>query len=92
MNRPEMAAALAKLLATSDLAELMEAVARWKAAAATDAERAAMDEMGARILDVKRALEGAPKRPTEEELEEMLRMMLLVASDPHAVKPPRDGS
>jgi hypothetical protein len=84
-----MARQLARLLATSDLALLEEVVARWKETAATDAERGAMEEMGTRLLDVKRALAGAPKQPSEEDLEEMLRLMLLLASDPEAVKPPR---
>ena len=85
-----MARSLAKLLATSDLAELHEVLARWKATAATDGERRMMEELGDRLVDVKAALESAPKRPTEEDLEEMLRIMLLLASDPEAVKPPRD--
>ena len=85
-----MASQLAHLLATSDLEELMEVVARWKETAVTDAQKRTMEEMGVRILDVKRALAAAPKQPTAEELEEMLRIMLLVASDPEAVKPPRE--
>jgi alcohol dehydrogenase class IV len=89
MDRSQMASQLARLLATSDLEELVEAIARWKALAASDAERRTMDEMGDRLLDVKRALAGAPKQPSAEELEEMLRVMLLLASDPEAVKPPR---
>lgn len=89
MDRSGMAAQLAKLLATSDVEELAEVVARWKETAATDRDRLAMEEMGQRLLDVKRALATAPKQPTAEELEEMLRIMLLLASDPEAVKPPR---
>lgn len=84
-----MARHLAKLLASSDVEELVEVVARWKETASTDLELRAMEEMGERLLDVKRALASAPKQPTAEDLEEMLRVMLLLASDPEAVKPPR---
>ena len=92
MDRETMARQLAKLLVTSDVAELEEAIARWRAEAPTERARRTMEEMGVRILDVKRALAAAPKQPTAEELEEMLRIMLLLASDPEAVKPPREGT
>ncbi len=90
MDRGAMARQLAHLLATSDTAELEEAVRRWKESAASEGSKRLMEEMGGRILDVRRALDGAPKQPTEEELEEMLRIMLLLATDPEAVKPPKE--
>jgi len=90
MDRETIARQLATLLATSDTAELEEVVARWKAGAPSEAARRTMEEMGARILDVKRALASAPKQPDAEDLTEILRLMLLLASDPEAVKPGKE--
>jgi hypothetical protein len=85
-----MARQLAHLVATSDVAELTEAIRRWKESTPSEETRRLMEEMGGRILDVRRALDAADKQPTEDELEEVLRIMLLVATDPQAVKPPKE--
>lgn len=76
----QMAAQLAQLLSASDRAELEEVVRRWKATAVTPGQRAAMDEMADKILALAAALDHAPQRPTREELELALQMMLRVAA------------
>jgi hypothetical protein len=75
-----LAAQLAQLLAGSDLDELREVVARWRASAATDLERKHYDELGSRLLDLKAELARAPVAPTREELEAALMMMLRLAA------------
>jgi hypothetical protein len=74
-----MAAQLAQLLTTSDRPELEEVVRRWKEQAVTRAQREAMEKMGEQILALKAALDVAPERPSPEELELALRMMMKIA-------------
>jgi hypothetical protein len=75
-----MAAQLARLLTESDGAELAEIVRRWKLTAATAAQRVAMEKMADQILALRAAFEQARVKPTPEELELALRMMLRVAA------------
>jgi len=74
-----MAAQLAQLLGESDRDELDEIVRRWLEAAPTPAERAAMEKMGDQILALRTALDQSPQRPSRDELELTLRMMLRLA-------------
>ena len=75
-----MAAQLARLLTESDGAELAEIVRRWKLTAVTAAQRVAMEKMADQILALRAAFEQAPVKPTREELELALRMMLRLAA------------
>ena len=75
-----MARQMAKLLASSDLAELREVVARWIAEAPTERVRQQYERFGAKLLELKRALASAPEQPSEEELELALTMMLKLAA------------
>ena len=75
-----MAAQLAELVTSSDRAELLEIVERWKQGAATPGQRAAMDKMAEQVLALRTALEQAPAPPSRDELELALRMMLRLAS------------
>ena len=75
-----MARQMAKLLASSDLAELREVVARWIAEAPTERVRQQYERFGAKLLELKQALASAPEQPSEEELELALTMMLKLAA------------
>jgi len=75
-----MARQMAKLLASSDLAELREVVARWIAEAPTERVRQQYERFGAKLLELKHALAAAPEQPSEEELELALTMMLKLAA------------
>lgn len=76
-----MARQLAQLLATSDLAELEEVVARWVATAINERQRQQFREMGSRIIELKSVLQGGGTQPTREELELALSMMMALAND-----------
>jgi hypothetical protein len=78
--REAMARQLAQLLAGSDLDELGEVIARWKASATSERERQRYDELGSRLLELKAELSRAPVPPTLEELEAALTMMLRLAT------------
>ena len=75
-----MARQMAKLLTSSDLAELREVVARWLAEAPTERMRQQYQRFGAKLLELKQALASAPEQPSEEELELALTMMLKLAA------------
>ena len=75
-----MARQLAQLLAGSDLDELGEVVARWKASATSERERQRYAELGSRLLELKAELARAPVPPTRDELEAALTMMLRLAA------------
>jgi hypothetical protein len=75
-----MARQMAKLLASSDLDELREVIARWLAEAPTDRVRQQYQRFGAKLLELKQALASAPQQPSEEELELALTMMLKLAA------------
>jgi hypothetical protein len=75
-----MAQQMAKLLATSDLAELREVIARWLFEAATDRIRQQYEAFGRQLLQLKAALASAPQQPSEQELELALTMMLKLAA------------
>jgi urease accessory protein UreF len=72
---------MAKLLASSDLEELREVVARWLAEAPTERVRQQYQRFGAKLLELKQALASAPEQPSEEELELALTMMLKLAAE-----------
>ena len=74
-----MAKQLATLLSRSDKDELREILTEWQKESVTADQRRVMDQMSGRILDLKAALDAAPVRPTPEELEEALRVMLALA-------------
>jgi hypothetical protein len=76
-----MAQQLAQLLADSDLDELREIVARWRASAPTERARRHYDDLGARLVELKAALSQSPVPPTREELESALTMMLRLAAE-----------
>ncbi|HKQ71152.1 MAG TPA: hypothetical protein VJT73_17525 [Polyangiaceae bacterium] len=76
-----MARQMSKLLATSDLDELREVVARWLAEAPTERVRQQYREFGSRLIELKQALASQPRQPSEEELELALSMMLKLAAD-----------
>ena len=76
-----LARQMAKLLATSDIDELREVIARWLAEAPTDRVRRQYEQFGAKLLELKQALAAAPLQPSEEELELALRMMLKLAAE-----------
>jgi hypothetical protein len=76
-----MARQMAKLLASSDIDELREVVARWLAEAPTDRIRKQYERFGAKLLELKQALASAPQQPSEEELELALSMMLKLAAE-----------
>ena len=75
-----MARQMAKLLASSDLDELREVIARWLAEAPTERVRQQYQRFGAKLLELKQALAAAPEQPSEEELELALTMMLKLAA------------
>ena len=77
-----MAAQLAQLLTGSDRAELEEIVRRWKSSAVGSAQGFAMDKMADQLLALRSALELSPQKPSREELELALKMMLRLAADP----------
>jgi len=76
-----MAAQMAQLLAGSDLDELREIVKRWVAEAPTAGSRRQYQEFGARLVELKEALADAPVKPTIEELETALTLMLKLAAE-----------
>jgi urease accessory protein UreF len=75
-----MARQMAKLLASSDLDELREIIARWLAEAPTERVRQQYHRFGAKLIELKQALAAAPTQPSEEELELALAMMLKLAA------------
>jgi hypothetical protein len=75
-----MATQLAQLLSGSDYEELVEVVRRWRETAPTEASRRHYDELGGRILELKKALSEGSVQPTFEELEVALTMMLKLAA------------
>ena len=75
-----MAQQMAKLLATSDLAELREVIARWLFEAPTARIRQQYEAFGRQLLELKAALASAPQQPSEQELELALSMMLKLAA------------
>jgi hypothetical protein len=83
-----MAKQLAQLLAGSDYDELLEVVRRWREMAPTDSSRKHYDQLGGRLLELKKALAEAPVQPTAEELELALTMMLKLAAE-HGGGPPK---
>lgn len=84
-----MAQQLAQLLAGSDLDELREVVRRWRETASSEGAKRRYDELGGRLLELKAALTEAPVRPTQEELELALTMMLKLAAEHGSGEPPR---
>jgi hypothetical protein len=76
-----MAKQLAQLLTGSDLDELREVIRRWRETAPTESARKRYDELGGRLVELKAALAEAPVRPTQEELELALTMMLRLAAE-----------
>ena len=76
-----MARQMAKLLASSDLDELREIVARWVAEAPTERVKQQYPRFGAKLVELKHALAAAPLQPSEEELELALTMMLKLAAE-----------
>jgi hypothetical protein len=75
-----MAAQMATLLLDSDLDELREIVRRWLVEAPAGGARKVYEEMGARLVELKQALNEQPVKPTREELETALTMMLRLAA------------
>ena len=75
-----MAVQMTQLLLGSDLDELREIVKRWIAEAPTGSQRRRFEEFGARLVELKHALAEAPVRPTTEELETALTLMLRMAA------------
>lgn len=75
-----MAAQMAQLLASSDLDELREVVARWIAEAPTGASRAMYENFGARMVELKQELARAPVQPTRAQLEDALTLMMRLAA------------
>ena len=75
-----MARQMAKLLASSDLDELREIIARWISEAPTERVRQQYHRFGAKLIELKQALAAAPMQPSEEELELALTMMLKLAA------------
>jgi hypothetical protein len=75
-----MARQMAKLLASSDLDELREIIARWLSEAPTERVRQQYHRFGAKLIELKHALAAAPMQPSEEELELALTMMLKLAA------------
>jgi hypothetical protein len=75
-----MAKQLAELLAGSDLEELKEVVARWRATAGSERERQKYSELTSRLLELKAELSRSPVPPTREELEAALLLMLRLAA------------
>jgi hypothetical protein len=76
-----MAKQLAQLLTGSDLDELEEVVRRWRETAPSESARKRYDALGGRLIELKAALSEAPVRPTQEELELALTMMLKLAAE-----------
>ena len=74
-----MASQMAQLLVDSDLAELEEVVRRWVAEAVTDSVRAQYRRFGGLMLEFKRRMEDMPVRPSREDLEASLSMMMAMA-------------
>jgi hypothetical protein len=75
-----MARQMAQLLAGSDLDELREVIARWLAEAPTDRIRRQYQKFGIKLIELKEALSSAPIKPSQEELELALNMMLKLAA------------
>jgi len=75
-----MATQLARLLSRSDPAELAEVVRRWLHEAPDERQRLRYRELGERLVDMKRALAEAGARPSQEELELALSLMLNLAA------------
>jgi len=86
-----LARQMAKLLASSELDELREVIARWLAEAPTGRVRRQYEVFGQRLVELKQALASAPVQPTEDELELALSMMLKLAAEagPDAKMPSR---
>jgi hypothetical protein len=76
-----MAKQLAQLLTGSDLDELEEVVRRWRETAPSESVKKRYDALGGRLIELKAALAEAPVRPTQEELELALTMMLKLAAE-----------
>lgn len=83
-----MASQMAQLLVGSDLDELREIVKRWVAEAPTGGSRRTYENFGARLIELKQALAGAPVQPTIEELETALTIMLKLAAQSGGSMPP----
>lgn len=81
-----MATQMAQLLVGSEIDELREIIKRWIAEAPTEGTRKHYQEFGARLIELKEALADAPVKPTREELETALTMMLKLAAS-HGGKP-----
>ncbi len=75
-----MAAQMTKLLLESDVDELREIVRRWLQEAPAGGSRRVYEEMGSRLLELKEALASQPIKPTAEELQAALTMMLRLAA------------
>jgi hypothetical protein len=75
-----MAAQMARLLCESDLAELEEVVRRWIEAAPSERVRQTYRSFGSQLLELKHALAELPARPSREELEFQLNLMLQLAA------------
>jgi len=74
------AAQLARLLCGSDLDELGAVIRRWTAEAPTAATRRLYEELGVKLLELKRALAQMPVHPSVRELEFQLTLMLQLAA------------
>jgi hypothetical protein len=74
------AAELARLLCDSDLEELAAVVRRWLDEAPTVANRRQCQALGAKLIELKRALAQMPVHPTRDELEFQLTLMLRLAA------------
>jgi hypothetical protein len=75
-----MAVQMAQLLANSDADELREIVRRWIAEAPVGGARKTYEEFGARMIELKQTLEQSGAKPTQEELEQALTLMLRLAA------------
>ena len=82
-----MARQMAKLLAGA-IRRVREVIERWLAEAPTERIRQQYHRFGAKLIELKQALAGAPVQPSEEELELALSMMLKLAAgaDPSQAK------
>ncbi len=75
-----LAAQLARLLCDGDREALEAAVGRWIAEAPDAATRRQLEELGARLVEIKSALEQMPVPPSEHELALQLTLMLGLAA------------
>jgi hypothetical protein len=75
-----MAEQMAQLLLTSDAGELREIIDRWVMEAPTERVKQQYRTFGAKLSELKAALDSAGVLPSREELELALTMMLKLAA------------